>query len=255
MIIRNHDTELIMIEQDHHAHLSEEMIHHWINHFFKNDPFVDSVMYAIRTHDCGWRPFDKQPFWNDQTDMPYDFTSFPVIPKTVLYTQGIDEVEAVDPYAAALCSAHYMKFVSKSNMKEAKDFLKEEEKRVHKILASYPQIDSEVFDKHVKILQFADNISLYICLNDPGVSQENVHPFFKQGIAISTNIDGIAKESIGAHWKDEDTIILKGLPYVKPFTISIQQKNVSKQAIHEQGILKTYEQTPYENVDIQLMVE
>lgn len=255
MIIRNTDTDLIMIEQDHHAHLSEEIIHPWIDHFLEIDSYVDSVMYAIRKHDCGWRPFDKQPFWNDATDMPYDFMNFPVVPKIVLYTHGIDKVEAVDPYAAALCSAHYMKFISKSNMKEAKNFLKEEENRVQKIRASYPQIDSEIFHKHVKLLQFADNISLYMCLNDPGVSQENVHPFFSQGIAISTNIHRSAKEVIDAHWKDEETVILKGLPYVEPFTISIRQKKLSKQVIREQGILKTYEQTPYEDVDIQLIVE
>lgn len=104
-------------------------------------------------------------------------TDFPVIPKTVLYTQGIDEVEAVDPYAAALCSAHYMKFISKSPTEEAQHYLTQEEKRIDSIMSRFPSIDSKIFDHHVRLLQFADHISLYICLNDPGVKPEISIPF------------------------------------------------------------------------------
>src|SRR5690625_5094747 len=116
---------------------------------------------------------------------------FPILPKLVLYEKGVDEVEEKDPYAAALCSAHYSSFLSSHPSHKVKYYLMKEEERRNKILSSLPNISSDTFNKHLAILQFSDNISLYICLNEPGVNKAEEHRFFRSGIPIDRTIDSV----------------------------------------------------------------
>jgi len=249
MIIREQKQTITMIEQNHHAHLSAEIIKNWQDIFFKNDPYFESVLYAIKYHDYGWYHFDKQPFLNDDTQLPYSFIDFPVLPKTVLYTQGVDKVEEVDAYAAALCSTHYMRFMENNTRPEVQTYMAHEKKRTKRILTDLA-IDQATFDDHVALLQFADNISLYVCLNEPGVSQSNVHFFFKDGIPIALNSALITQSKIQAEWLDNQTLKLTGLPFVPSFSISIKQKVLNKQMIEETGLINAYETQPYEQIKI-----
>jgi len=255
MIIREQDTHIIMIEQDDHAHISEEIIRKWSTLFFENDPHEDAVLYAVRNHDYGWKAFDLQPFWNDQTGLPFDFTTFPHRPKTVLYTKGVDDVQEVNPYAAALCSAHYMTFMERGPKKEVQQYLKKEQHRIDTILASIPGITKETFQTHLAMLQFADNMSLYICVNDPGVSKKDEHAFFKKGIPISTTIPSIEHSIVDAYWCDIHTISLKGLPYVHPFQVYIPYKSVEKKSIESIGIMRSYEEAPLEQLEVTIQIE
>src|SRR5699024_6722048 len=88
IIIREHPNHFIMIEQDNHAQLYGEMIANWNDSLFNDTKFKKTVEFAIFHHDCGWKSFDKQPFWNDEKMAPFTFTNFPILPKTVLYKHG-----------------------------------------------------------------------------------------------------------------------------------------------------------------------
>lgn len=255
MIIREHDNAFVMIEQNHHAHLSAVIIDQWKDIFLANDPFQVSVLYAIKHHDCGWRYFDQQPFWNDEHQSPYSFIDFPVIPKTVLYTQGVDDVEAHDPYAAALCSAHYARFISSHKQNDVQLYINREEKRRRRILSDFSHHQLGAFDKHLALLQFADNLSLYICLNEPGVNKENEHDFFKKEIPFPKfKQEGLA-DSVKADWKDDQTVFLQGLPHIDSFSVKLEKKNVSKQAIKETGLLPSYKGALYTKEDIHIQIE
>lgn len=255
MIIREQDAHIVMIEQDDHAHISEVMIRKWRTIFFENDPYEKAVLYAIRNHDYGWKAFDQQPFWNDQAGLPFDFTTFPHRPKTILYAKGVDDVQAVEPYAAALCSAHYMSFMERSPRKDVQRYLNKERDRIDTILSSIPEITKDMFQTHLAMLQFADNISLYVCVNDPGVSKEHEHAFFKKGIPISTAIPSIEHSVVDAHWIDAHTISLKGLPYVPSFHVDVPYKSVEKYSIASKGMIKSYEEAPSRELTVTIQVE
>ncbi len=248
MIIRKQNDSFIMIEQHHHAHISKEIITHWKGHFLNNDSMVNSVLYAIQMHDYGWDFFDKQPFWNDKINEPYSFINFPIIPKTVLYTEGVNKVEQKDPYAAALCSAHYIDFMKNDETDDVLLYLNHERNRIKRILKQYPHIKSEVFWQHLALLKFADNISLYVCLNEPGTSPDNQHYFFKNGIPIS--IQTIKSNLIDAKWISKDTIVLTGLPQVPSFSVSLKQKRLPKQDIFKKGLVDLYQTTSYEHLNL-----
>src|SRR5699024_7108306 len=188
MIVRETDQHFICIEQNHHAHVAKQIISQWKSYFLAEDPLAEDVLYAVEQHDVGWHFFDKQPIWNDNKNHPYTFIDLPVLLKTVLYTNGVDIVERRNPYAAALCSAHYTKFLQKYEIKEVQQYIEKEELRRKNILQAYPEVDEATFAKHLALVQLADNISLYICLHEAG---ENLlkHRYFKNGIYIPDVLD------------------------------------------------------------------
>ena len=253
MIIRETNTEFICIEQNHHAHLAKQLILPWKADLLADDPFQDTILYAVEQHDVGWQAFDKEPLWNDGSNKPYTFIDLPLLIKTVLYTNGVNMVEKRNPYAAALCSAHYTKFLRKYERKEVVQYVENEELRRQTILQAYPEIDDESFSKHLSIVQFADNLSLFICLHEAG-NNEDRHRYFQKGVPIPEAIDFTGEKFIEAQWLDEERIQLKGLPKVEAFSIAVEEKALAKDAIKENSLLSTYEETPTTERTIQVIL-
>lgn len=252
MIIREEENNITMIEQHNHAQISAEALKHWADSAITNDPLFSSVLYAVRNHDIGWASFDKQPFWNDEKAAPYAFTDFPALPKTVLYKHGINEVEKYDLYAALLCSEHYTRFMMNNPSEGAAEFVNGEKLRQIRIKKALHYFDEQQFSRHYSLLQFADNLSLFICLNKPGASGEEQHPFFKKGIPVSPAIMADSCDVMEATWQDEDTVVLSPFPFYEQVPVTIQYKVLSKKEIAEAGFLQAYENSPYKEKGIEI---
>ncbi|MFD1037767.1 DUF3891 family protein [Virgibacillus byunsanensis] len=255
MIIREGSNGFVMIEQDYHAHISGEIITNWKDSLFHEPNLRGSVEYAIFNHDYGWKLIDKQPFWNDQKQAPYSFIDFPTPPKTVFYKHGIDEIEKVDPYAGLLCSRHYTRFLIDDTSPEAEAFVQKEEKRQRNLKHSLPAFDKALFDFHYGLLQFCDNLSLYICLNEPGTSNKEEHPFFKDGLPVPASLDICNQDKLHLRWKDKNTIQMSDFPFDGPVYTSLKQKVVSKGAISANGVIESYQEMPFVEIDISLEPE
>lgn len=249
LIIRERNDEFIMIKQHDHAQLSHIFYNHLRNEFLPNNKFKDSIGLAIKLHDCGWIPFDETPFWNDISNSPYTFTEFPTIPKTVLYKHGIDQVENKDPYAALLCSEHYIKFLERSNDEFAKEFVHNEKKRQQNLQKKL-NLDNGQWLHDYDILQFFDNLSLFVCLNEPGTTQENIHYFFTNGIKLPGNFN--LKDSLSPTWTSPDEIMLNHSLFTDNITFVLQQTTVSKSSISDSGLLNTYAQSNIEEIPLNI---
>ncbi|MFA1821092.1 DUF3891 family protein [Virgibacillus oceani] len=250
MIVREHDDSFIMIEQNNHAHVSGEIMKHWRASLFKGEMFKSSVDYAIYKHDIGWVPFDKQPFWNDKEKAPYTFVTFPPLPKIILYKNGIDKAEEHDNYAGLLCSEHYKRFLVNNTSDEAQAFVRQEEERQQRIIKTIPDYQKELFDFHYAMVQLGDNISLYICLNEPGVAKKDEHNFFKDGIPLAKSLD--LPEKMHLSWENDTTINMDPFPFHKPITFHLKQKEIAKKDISQHGLIKVYKNTPYEELTMKL---
>ncbi len=248
MIVRERKDDFVMIEQDNHAHISGDLFKAWKDSFFAGESFRESVEYAIIHHDYGWKLFDKQPFWNDEKQMPYTFIDFPNKPKTVFYKHGIDVVEKDDPYAALLCSYHYSRFLLSDSSPEATEFIQKEEQRRKRIIHSLSSFDHTLFDFHYGLLQLCDNLSLYICLNEPGVAKEAGHPFYKKGIPLPDALHVFQEDKLDIQWADDKTVTISECPFSNPLTVTIKQKTISKETIAAKGLLNSYKETEYEQV-------
>lgn len=254
MIVREQDNEFIMIEQDNHARLSGELAAAWKESLFNGAELRGSVEYAISRHDLGWKPFDTQPFWNDAKSRPYTFTAFPVPAKAVLYKHGIEEVAAEDSYAALLCSRHYTNFLQHQQLPEAKKFVQEENKRRERIMTSMEDFKQANYDYHYAMLQVCDNISLFVCLNNPGVSKQEEHPFFQNGLPSPNALfDNQEPENTSIQWLDEQTVELEMFPFENPFEIALPYKMVTKSAISNDGIAQSYQTALWEEQKIRFV--
>lgn len=238
MIIREQNDHFLMIRQHDHAVISEQMIRKLKQEFLPDDDWKRSVFYAIKMHDCGWRKFDAEPLWNDEKHSPYSFIDYPDLIKTVLYKHGIDEVAREDLYAALLCSKHYAHFLARNPSLEATRFVINEEKR-QKSIQDKLGVDDELVTAHFELLKFADNLSLFLCLNEPRAKEE-IHYFFKTGIKLPKRLEKQFGERLHLEWLDKQTVVCEKSPFQDTFTLSIPFKKVSKAAIAVQGIRKSY---------------
>ncbi|MFZ3578387.1 DUF3891 family protein [Virgibacillus sp. DJP39] len=252
MIIRERENEVVMISQDDHARISGMFAADWTKYLLKQDDKRNSVELAINEHDRGWIPLDRNPFLNDQTKIPFSFIDYPNEIKLVFYKRGIDEVEEMDSYAGLLCSCHYARFAANDGSADAQRFVKQEHNRQNRLKNQVEGFDEALFQFHYDLLQFSDNLSLYVCLNEPGVSQNDVHYFFRQGLPVPSTLSFLGTNPIQIDWKDMKTILLSEFPFNNPFDITITQKLVSKQSINDAGIFHAYENAIIERVSVSI---
>ncbi|WP_339230202.1 DUF3891 family protein [Oceanobacillus sp. FSL K6-2867] len=246
MIVRERDHDFILIQQDHHAAISGDIVKRWKKDYFPGVDLRSSVEFAAYQHDCGWKEFDKQPFLNDEKGIPYSFFDFPIQPKIVLYKHGIDVVEQVDSYAALLCSEHYKRFLMNHTSLEAQEFVTTENTRQQAIIDTRNAFNKRLFNFHYGLIQFSDNLSLYLCVNEPGIDKEAEHPFFKEGIPMNQALHEFCNSTLQLHWKNGNTVVLDDFPFEEPFDVIVKQKVISKNDLSAKGLIASYEEAALE---------
>lgn len=247
MIVRNRGDVFVMIEQHHHAKISAILFEAIKKNLTATyEKYKHSIHLAIDQHDVGWAPFDSSPIWNDEKSEPYDFITLPNSIKSVLYKYGIDMVELTNDYAALLCSHHYVQFVQKNSNIYSKQFVQAETDRQHYIMERFDSFQKVNFLAHYELLQFFDNLSLFLCLHERNHREEDTHFFFKNGINLPKLYGG---GKVQLSWKD-NTITLNTPLFSGPVTINLQQKIVTNDVIKEVGILNAWMDAPYETVQL-----
>ncbi|GGK12976.1 serine hydroxymethyltransferase [Caldalkalibacillus thermarum] len=247
MIVVDFQDHFVLIQQYDHAQLSGDIATNWNPRHFYGSPKRQDVLYAIYEHDRGWIDLDHTPFWNDAENAPYSFMEFPLRPKLTFYRKGVDEVQRYSPYAALLCSMHYCSFFASTSEPAAEQYMQEEKERQRLIREdlhlSTPQEDADL-KFHFDLLQFCDNLSLYVCLNRPGVSKEEEISWYRQG--FPQRFSHLDHQTIMARWLDTETIQLNPFPLQEGCTYGVKLKKVPKQAIKEKGLAEAYRQAGWE---------
>lgn len=252
MIIRETEQQFVMISQHDHARLSGDVAAHFAEKFFVNTRYIKDVLLAVYEHDRSWIRLDETPVWNDRDRIPFSFTDYPLLPKLILYRQGIDEVEVRNPYAALLCSLHYASFriFQTSDRPECEEFYRHEVERQVRIKESLSSLEEETLHSHFRLLQLCDDLSLYVCLNRPGASKEEEHPWYRTGFKHSQLITGHPERRVVAHWLNEKEIRLTPSPFHGSFSAKLRLKRVDKQLAAQIGIADAYKQTEREEQEI-----
>jgi len=247
MIVIQDGDSCIMINQHDHAKVSGELAEGWKRDYFWGHERKSDVVFAIYEHDRGWIDLDKAPLMNGDSKIPFSFINYPLAPKIDHYKKGIDEVEYKNKYAALLCSLHYTSFLQHANDTISHNFYNQEKKRQQALLKSlnihgYDEKEKNL-QYHLKMLKFCDNLSLYICLNKPGVDKSEEHPFFHKGFSQLFPLANYQR--IKAHWKDHETVLLSISPLLKEVEVSLPYKKVEKKHIIDAGLIKAFHHTPF----------
>ncbi len=245
LIVYEKNDCFVMVEQHQHALLSGEFAKRWAVESFLDDPFRDAVVCGISQHDRSWIDLDGAPFWNDARQRPYTFMDFPLIPKLTFYRKGIDEAEQMDPYAALLDSMHYCSFLTNATDEQSVHFVSQERARQARIMDSLDLRSSERQERlqfHFQLLQFCDDLSLYICMQEPGVSKEQEIDWYKNGFKQQFDFAGGRK--IVPSWESTENLALSEFPFAAQFTTELRLKVVSKSEIQKVGLLQAFQSTP-----------
>ena len=229
VVTENHD-EILLFEQHEHAKACGEFAKAWRDDYFIGDKKREKVIYAIYEHDNGWIQLDDQPILNKQTQIPYSFSNYPLKSKLKAYTNGINRIEKEDDYAALICSLHYASFFEGYTNGRGEGFLRQERRRQQNLIEKLNiNTEDEEFRFHYNLLQFCDNLSLYLCMNRPGVDKKNEMIWFRNGFSQKFHFNN--ERTIIAHWLDEETITLTDFPFKQEVSVSIHYKSIKKRCL------------------------
>lgn len=225
MIVRAEKDHFIVIRQHDHG-LTSGMI---ATHLALDIEPLFTALYAISHHDWGWSKVDEIIRWNEPKGQPYSFIDYPLEEKLEVYKWGIDELEAKHPYAAYLCSRHYTSFFVHASHPLEVDFRKQELIRQHQLRSHFDAVEEQNRNRNFRILQLCDDLSLAICMNQPG---ENTHPWFRDGIHFEDQV---------YHFEMIDSHHIRFMPnlFIEPFEIQIPYRRVNKnKELVEEGVWK-----------------
>jgi len=245
MIVRKTSDSFILINQHDHAHISGQIIDNWKPDYFTGDERKRSVIVAIYQHDRGWINLDAVPFWNDHDQIPYSFMDYPTAPKVVHYQAGINEVQEINLYAALLNSLHYTSFPDLGASEYGRIFLAKEFKRqatIKDTLGLHTPGAENLLGFHLQLLKFCDNLSIYLCLNEPGVKKEAEHPWYRSGLPNSEQFAFTKGEKINAVWLSTTQIRVTPFPFVAEFSVRVPYKKINTAAIAQQGLAAAFQQ-------------
>ncbi len=214
MIVRERTGSYVLIKQHDHGLVSGEFARHWAG---KPRP-LESTLYAIANHDVGWQGLDATVRWNEESGKPYSFANYPIEPKLRAYEEGLNLLETRDPYAACLCSMHYAALVSGSEKGAEAGFLESEAGRQRRIKSTMTEEESSNLERNFRLLQLCDDLSLLVCLNEPG---RNDHPWYKNGFEF----EGVRLEPV---WEDRHTLRIAPNPFSEPFGFVVPYMLVEK---------------------------
>ena len=207
MIVRKQGDRFVLFRQHDHALVSAD----FALKLKEIGRFHPSAVYAIAMHDVGWRLLDREVLWNEEEDRPYSFMDYPLGPKLPAYQSGIDRVEAEDPYAGCLCSMHYASFFEAVSEPAAIRFREEELARQERLKAGMTPEERAGLKRDLRVLQLCDNLSLFVCLNEPG---QNTFPWFRDGVDYGG-------QRLVPVWEGTRRLRFSPNPFRQPFTITI----------------------------------
>lgn len=213
MIVRETDKGFRLIAQHDHGLASGDFARNFSEEWI-GEPLRDDVHFAVSHHDVGWERLDSEVLWNGERGRPYSFVDYPAEAKMAAYTEGLDAVEAHSPYAALLCSAHYGSFVRRSEVPAEVCFRKREELRRERIEASMAVPDT--FGRDFRLLQLCDDLSLFVCLNEPG---KEISSWHKGGFEFSGR-------RFHPVWEGGDSLRFEPNPLSEDFEISLPYRVV-----------------------------
>ncbi|WP_459503159.1 DUF3891 family protein [Bacillus sp. C1] len=250
MIIRTKSEELIVIRQHDHGFLAGEFAKCFKTNLFENKVYLKECIHAIYEHDRGWIDLDKTPIWNNEKQSPYTFMDCPSSLRFVFYTLGLNEIENSNPYGAILCSKHFISFPLNQEDKEMVSFYKQELNRQKRFLKTLTSEQHATFDKHYKLLKFCDELSLYVCMNEPGVKKEKEVDLFKRGFEGTEVFNEDTNERLQAEWLDKETIRIIPFPFEDELKTYVKYKSIGKDIIEKVGIVEADKKAEFQKLEL-----
>ncbi len=173
MIRREKNDGWILITQHDHAGLAGQVMEYWGNGEFAKPEPCDEVLFAVRSHDSGWREWDSLPKISPESGYPANFSEMNPLEQCEIWSRCYKPYSITHTYASSLIALHFSKF-NQSNIRKHPDLepLKSFQNDIMRFVEdkldveitndSLAEIPAEV-RTNLKLLQIGDIISLALC--------------------------------------------------------------------------------------------
>lgn len=253
MIVRETPTSFICLTQHDHAQIAGGLAEHWQPAYFEGAERRPEVLLAVREHDRAWIPLDAAPIWNEHTQAPHSFLDYPTVPKVQHYQQGIEEVALLAPYAGLLCSLHYTSFPDLAKSPAGQQFLHTETARQQHLrqqLQLTTPAQAATLDFHKRMLRFADNLSLYLCLNEPGTSKVQEHPWYQAGIPFSDYFSFARQQLVQVAWPERNAVHIHPSPFSESFAVVLRYRELPKARLTAADLSQCFAEAPVQELEV-----
>ncbi|WP_139991542.1 DUF3891 family protein [Paenibacillus paridis] len=237
MIVYEKEDVFILIAQHDHARISGDLVSAWQGELFHSAELKAKLDYAAYEHDSSWIDLDRIPLWNDAANAPFSFRDFPGNIRFTFYSKGLDRVQETSEYAALLGSILYTTLAERFRNEDTIPFVEREFSRQSSIIEQLG-LDVKLLQLHAKALLLCDELSLFVCMEQPGTPRQN-YEWFAKGFPYWFDRSG--QTSLLADWKGPHIIELDPFPFTKVVDTTLLYKEVSKAAISKSGIAAAYQ--------------
>ncbi|WP_141505007.1 DUF3891 family protein [Paenibacillus luteus] len=237
MIVYEKEDSFILIAQHDHARISGDLVSAWQGELFHSAERRDELACAAYEHDSSWIELDRIPLWNDAANAPFSFRDFPGNIRFTFYSKGLDRVQETNEYAALLGSILYTTLAERFRNEDTIPFVEREFSRQSSIIEQLG-LDVKLLQLHAKALLLCDELSLFVCMEQPGTPRQN-YEWFAKGFPYWFDRSG--QTSLLADWKGPNIIELDPFPFSKAVDTSLWYKEVSKASITKSGVAAAYQ--------------
>lgn len=181
MMIASTPAGLRLVTQNDHAHFASELLSLWRADGLPEHPRRESLLFATREHDNGWRGFDAAPLRRDD-GRPHDFRSTPDRERREIWRQGTHRYLERDPWAALLILEHALVLHQDELEAPAWCELADTWHRQRTELLEQCGATADELDADYRFLEIADLASLMVCCSSDD-------PFERRGLSLERRGD------------------------------------------------------------------
>jgi len=166
MIRHRQGNDFLLITQDDHARLSGRLAEHFGNDQFAAPLPHKQVIDAIAMHDCGWPLHDDSPTLNP-AGLPLHVFESPISISTQVWSEGVRQAKAIDPYTGLLASLHVLALSATVHTPDATVADRDERRQELFLLNQFQQDQIELQDDLRRQLGLRTDIPLRLGLAKP----------------------------------------------------------------------------------------
>ncbi|MFC5702399.1 DUF3891 family protein [Cohnella faecalis] len=252
MIAYNREHDFVMVKQHDHGQLAGELAKRLQPEIVGSNDRLEDFRLAVSEHDSGWMDLDEVPLWNDVGNKPFGVEDLPLLLRLPFYRRALEKIAETSEYAALLVSMHYTTFQPGvlSHMvggfhERALPYLERLKREQLEIRARLELMEGDrarLLEHHLNLLQLCDELSLYLCFQDPGTPKDKELLPYKDGFQRSVSfLDGV---KLSAEWTEPGHLKLTPFPLCKPVQLTYAAKYVSKDRIGDIGLAAAYSEAP-----------
>ncbi|SDD64230.1 Protein of unknown function [Paenibacillus sp. UNCCL117] len=263
MIVAERSGRFVLTTNDDHARMAGQLAGMLSKAVLPEKQRRKEFVYAVAEHDRSWIELDTAPIWNERAEKPFSITDYPLVIRLPHYLRGLDEVAKMSPYAGLLCSMHYTTLPpdalkgaaggANSQLFSVIKAVKQREMETIGQLKLHGDEEMRLLEKHFKLLQMLDRLSLWLCTRCFGDDPADAADPYR--LMFGSVEEGFRHDGIELRWSARKAVRVKPFLWNGPVMLTWKRKEIPASLAREIGLTRAWQESPFRRTRIQLLPE